>query len=147
MNFGDDRLPERFWNLATPCPMSGCWLWTGTTVVGGYGRFTIKQKKYLAHRVAFVYLRSPILDGLQLDHLCRTPICVNPLHMEPVSARTNTLRSSSFSANNARRTHCKRGHELSGENLIVFERSPGHFMRKCRTCSAGIWNKRPRRAA
>ncbi len=36
VEFGDARLPERFWQKVTPCPMTGCWLWTGSHV-DGYG--------------------------------------------------------------------------------------------------------------
>ena len=36
-NFGDERLPQRFWSKVSPCPMSGCWIWTGTTTQRGYG--------------------------------------------------------------------------------------------------------------
>jgi hypothetical protein len=28
-SFLDPRLPLRFWDKVSPCPMSGCWLWTG----------------------------------------------------------------------------------------------------------------------
>jgi hypothetical protein len=29
-NWGDERLPQRFWDKTIPEPNSGCWLWTGT---------------------------------------------------------------------------------------------------------------------
>lgn len=29
VQFGDERLPERFWSKVQSCPMSGCRLWVG----------------------------------------------------------------------------------------------------------------------
>ena len=39
------------------------------------------------------------------------------------------MRGESPPAANARKTHCKRGHPLSGENLLIQAEQ-----RKCRTC-------------
>lgn len=135
MNFLDERLPARFWARVAPCPISGCWLWTGTTVRGGYARVQSGGKHKLAHRVAHEALVGPIPTGTEIDHRCRVRCCVNPAHLEPVTHRVNVLRSDGVAARRARQTHCKRGHELSGANLRTFERKPGHFMRTCRTCA------------
>lgn len=109
-------------------PDCGCWIWTGT-VVRGYGQISIDGKGVRTHRFAYEALVGPIPEGLQLDHLCRTPLCGNPDHLEPVTAQVNTLRGNSIQAENAAKTHCKWGHPLSGENLLIL---PGH--RYCRTC-------------
>jgi HNH endonuclease len=109
----------------------GCWLWTGTTSHGGYGSFRMDGRQQGAHRVAYVLFRGPIPDGLTIDHLCRVPGCVNPDHLEAVTMRENTLRGVSKVAQQARKTHCLRGHPLSGDNLWV--RGGKRF---CRTCAA-----------
>jgi hypothetical protein len=106
-----------------------CWLWTGAKSVRGYG-VAGQRPSRLAHRVAYEYLVGQIPEGLDLDHLCRVLACVNPDHLEPVPHRINVLRGESPAAQNAVKTHCKRGHSLSGDNLYVFP-SGG---RMCRTC-------------
>jgi len=109
-------------------PDCGCWIWTGT-LVSGYGQFKVERVRWKAHRWSYTALVGPIPDGLQIDHLCRTPACVNPDHLEPVTPRINTLRGESIQARNALKTHCDHGHPLSGDNLVVYGK-----MRACRTC-------------
>jgi uncharacterized protein YktB (UPF0637 family) len=75
-------------------------------------------------------LRGPIPPTLTIDHLCRNRICVNPDHMEPVTHRENTLRGTNIAATLAKLTHCKRGHLLSGDNVLP-QRTHG---RRCKTC-------------
>lgn len=123
---------ERFENQYIPEPNAGCWLWIGAnTGANGYGQFSADKRRFVAHRWSYERFVGPIPNGLTLDHLCKTTCCVNPAHLEPVTNKVNVLRGNSISANNARKTHCKRGHELTGDNLI--ERRDG---RECRACSA-----------
>jgi hypothetical protein len=84
-----------------------------------------------------------IPKGLQLDHLCRTPLCFNPQHLEPVTSKENTMRGLGVSSLNAKKTHCKHGHLLSGNNLVILHGNK----RNCRECKNRInreWNKRKR---
>jgi hypothetical protein len=127
-----------------------CWLWTGARG-GPYGKFSYGSRtlgtriQIGAHRFAYQNLVGPIPDGLVLDHLCRTPLCVRPDHLEAVTQWENTLRTGNPIAELARKTHCKRDHELSGENLAI---DPKTGQRRCRACSR-IWaaEARRRRAA
>lgn len=107
-----------------------CWAWTASLTHNGYPRFKHGGVTYVAHRVVYELLVGPIPDGLELDHLCRNTHCVNPKHCEPVTPRVNVLRGETIVAENAAKTHCKRGHPLSGDNLFV--RRDGR--RRCRTC-------------
>ncbi|MFZ2886530.1 MAG: HNH endonuclease signature motif containing protein [Minisyncoccia bacterium] len=111
-----------------------CWLWTGAKR-SGYGRVAIKRKVYQAHRIAYEKEHGPIPKGLTLDHLCRVPSCVNPDHLEAVTRGENVLRGIGIAAMNARKTHCKRGHELAGENLKI-QVGGG---RTCRICFRMHW--------
>lgn len=116
-------------------PTEGCWHWIGYIdhrSSSGYGRVFWDGKLRFAHRVVYELLRSPIPDGLTIDHLCRNRSCVNPDHMEPVTNRENGLRGVGACAQHARQTHCKRGHPLSGRNLYL--RTNGQ--RGCRACYA-----------
>lgn len=127
MNFLDARLPLHFWDKVSPCPMSGCWLWTGASTGTGYGQVRIggrKGKCTVAHRHAYTRLVGEVPLGLELDHLCSQRCCVNPHHLQPVTHLENIRRSS-----NAQKTHCTHGHEYTPENTV---RDNGH--RKCRTC-------------
>lgn len=126
---GDDH--ERFWAKVTKQPDDGCWLWAGALSPAGYGRFDVGSRNVRAHRWAYEEERGPIPEGLSLDHLCRTRRCVRPGHLEPVTQRENVLRGEGFAAVNARKTHCPRGHPLSGENLYRNHRG----WRQCRACN------------
>lgn len=118
----------RFWSKVDKT--DGCWNWTAVTD-GRYGTFAMGNRRPKAHRVLWEHINGPITAGLELDHLCRNTLCVNPAHLEAVSHRENTLRGDGPSARHARKTHCKYGHLLDGDNLHVDPRSG---MRQCRTC-------------
>jgi len=64
-----------------PEPNTGCFLWTGTTTGGGYGRVRRGKRTHYAHRVAYELLVGPIPDGMHVLHHCDTPPCVNPEHL------------------------------------------------------------------
>lgn len=118
-----------------------CWIWQGCCNWGGYGRFHDGTREVGAHRFSWAAFVGPIPDGLHIDHLCKQRKCVNPDHLEPVTPQINTLRSENFIAVNARKTHCVRGHPLSGPNLYVCPRGK----RECRQCRAEANRKlRPR---
>lgn len=124
----------RFEDRYVPEPMSGCWLWTGTMVKGGYGRVHHDNRLQLAHRVSYqLHVGRPIPAGLELDHKCRVRSCVNPAHLEPVTHRENCRRGVVGKMGAARqkaKTHCPKGHPLSGENLYLEPRGT----RQCRAC-------------
>lgn len=113
-----------------------CWLWAYRVDDKDYGQLAVwtgeKAIKYKAHRAVYEALVGPIPEGLTLDHLCRVRRCVNPAHMEPVTSRENTMRGLGPASINARKTHCKRGHYLSGTNLRTYK-DTGY--RQCLACA------------
>jgi hypothetical protein len=123
-----ERFNERYKKVA-----GGCWEWH-KVYSGGYGYFRMVGKNMPVHRSAYLLYKGPISEKLVIDHLCRNRACVNPEHLEAVSNKENILRGVSPQAINARRTHCKRGHELAGDNLIVNESTLRINARKCRAC-------------
>lgn len=129
------RAPEavRFW-AKVKIADNGCWEWQAQINQDGYGMFARGHQRGLvsAHRWAYGNTVGPVPQGLELDHLCRNRRCVNPLHLEPVTKADNQRRGLSPWGINSRKTHCKRGHPLSGDNLIV-HRDGG---RQCYECKA-----------
>lgn len=111
-----------------------CWDWRAA-LMEGYGCFGWRGKNLSAHRFIYAWLVEALPCGRgkhipHLDHLCRRPRCCNPLHLELVSMKVNILRGMSPFALNAAKTHCKRGHPLSGDNVHIM---PNGY-RECRKC-------------
>lgn len=124
----------RLWSRVTVKP--GCWEWTGAVTHNGYGQIGLGGaggKRVRVHRLAYELRNGPIQAGLEIDHLCRNRRCCNPAHMEAVTREENIRRGNAPNAINARKTHCNRGHALSGENLRMLTRGR-RIMRSCRTC-------------
>lgn len=101
-------LPQRFWDRVERSGEPGeCWLWTGTTMMNGYGEMRLDGTRWYVHRLAYEALVGPIPEGLHIDHLCRVRNCVNPDHLEPVTPEENVRRGVPY---NAKKTHCPRQH-------------------------------------
>ncbi len=126
MNFGDPRLPDRFWSKCTPEPMSGCWLWHGA-LANGYGQLRVGAKAVSVHRLSYEAFVGPIPSGLSIDHRCEVTCCVNPVHLDVCTSEENTRRH--FRRHPV--THCPRGHEKTAENLYV-----SGDQRHCKACHA-----------
>jgi HNH endonuclease len=133
IQFGDPRLPERFWSKVLPEPNTGCWLWIASLTKNGYGKFGLSGPGWkLAHRVAYEALIGPVPDGFELDHKCRVRPCVNPYDLEPVTSKENKRRSPISGP----RTFCPLGHEYAGDNLRVDPRTGQRFCKACNTLAA-----------
>lgn len=118
---------------------NNCWIWQGKFNRHGYGILKVmmadnKSRPYAAHRFSYLVIRGNIPDELELDHLCRVISCVNPHHLEAVTRKVNNDRSTSLSAQNSKKTHCKRGHEFTGENTKIILKPYKLPGRQCRQC-------------
>ena len=99
--------------VLAPAENGGCWRWAGAVNNAGYPTFQVRKRTWPAYRWLYEQLEREVPAGLELDHLCRTPLCVNPDHVEPVTHRENQRRGNSIMGTNARKTHCARGHEFT----------------------------------
>jgi hypothetical protein len=118
---------------------SGCWIWNRTLLPNGYAQLSVKGEKHYVHRLFYLLTYGPIGDGLQIDHLCRNRACCRPDHLEAVTCRVNLFRApTTRAAIHAAKTHCIKGHRLSGSNLYVYWYSrkggPKRPTRVCRAC-------------
>lgn len=104
---------------------TGCWEWPMARSQRGYGLTSIGNSKQVrVHRAVYEHFVGPIPPDMEPDHLCGNRACANFEHIEPLTRAGHRRRHSE------RQTHCKRGHPLSGDNLI-----PNPKQRRCRACS------------
>lgn len=118
----DDRRDAAWWGKVDQG--EGCWAWTGA-LSGGYGSFWNGEYTVLAHRYGYEMLREPIPEGLHIDHVCRNTACVKPVHLDVVSQADHALRRIVT-------THCRRGHELTDENVYIYPKSGARLCTTCR---------------
>lgn len=129
----DWRIDELLDHLAARIktdPVTGEWIWSGSTDRDGYGKYCGEP----AHRVVWKAAVGPIPPGLVLDHRedwgCTSKACVSPWHLKPVTVRVNTLRGRSFAAVNYRKIQCGR----CGAPYDLFNTYEWHGRRDCRAC-------------
>ncbi len=123
----DSTIARRLWSGAV-ADGTGCWVWQRSTD-RGYGKLTQRGRTWRAHRVAYMLVKGPIPEGLEIDHLCRVHACINPDHLEAVTQQENILRGIGPTAQNARKTHCGYGHEFTAANTYR-----SRYGRECHSC-------------
>lgn len=137
-------LIERFTEKITVLD-NGCWYWKAAVNTKDYGQFYNGKHQLNAHRWSYEYYKGAIPEGAVIDHLCRNRRCVNPDHLEAVTNKENILRGEWKAGQNSRKTHCKEGHPLEGENLIMRTSRHGRGCKTCMYAAAARYRKRMQR--
>lgn len=137
----DEHVLRRFYEKVGLPDENGCMLWLAGTTGKGYGQLELNGRRVRAHRLAYVIFNGEeIPEGHVVRHTCDRPLCVAPEHLELGTVADNNrdmwergrARVPLYEANVAK-THCSRGHELIGENLIKSQLAVGK--RACRACN------------
>lgn len=58
-----------------------CLVWTGLLSANGYGKISINQRTWSAHRAAYTIEYGEIPNGLIIRHLCNNKVCINIKHL------------------------------------------------------------------
>lgn len=130
------NIESRFWVKVEVGSEDECWPWLGVALKEQSGTrrgtFWAAGKMRVAPAVALVLSGSVRPSPRHFAcHSCDNPICVNPAHLWWGTARDNAIDASRKGRlAGQKKTHCKRGHPLSGENVFT----TAHGTRSCRIC-------------
>jgi hypothetical protein len=71
---------------------TGCLLWTGPLMGGGYGRIGFRNQRWTAHRLSYHAHYGPIPKGMLVCHKCDVRACIAIAHLSWVR-RKRTRRT------------------------------------------------------
>jgi HNH endonuclease len=135
---------QRFWAHVEIHAGDECWPWTGRLDKDGYGQLYTgdppKRKQTRAHIFAFELATGiRLAPGEIVHHRCHYRRCVRFHHLK----RTTRQRHMSEDHRTPRRTHCRRGHALVAEHVLM-RRDGGRICRLCRRAYIRVWMRAKR---
>jgi hypothetical protein len=112
-----------------------CWLYEAAKS-NDYGRFWLNGKLLPAHTAAYLLFVGKIGSGLEPHHLCLRKQCIRPSHLKLLTRSQHVRLHDGAAGIHARKTHCIKGHPLSGANLKIMRRTRRNQLeRVCLTCA------------
>lgn len=111
----------------------GCWLWTGSRFVNGYGQMRVRKTglNVQAHRFSWsLHQQADPPLGMFVCHHCDNRQCVRPDHLflgDHAANMRDMAQKGRASRHRGAVTHCPRGHAYDGPSV------PGQ-KRDCRVC-------------
>lgn len=133
--------PDVFWSRVSKT--ESCWNWLAGKFHNGYGYFWTDGKLIRAHRLSYELVNGSLPEDRELHHTCENKGCVNPNHLIVISKEAHAALSDK-AAENRHKTHCPKGHPLSGDNLVQYElKKFGH--RVCKKCKSDLKKEIKRR--
>lgn len=133
---------------------NGCWIWTGPYYKNRpwpqnrYGHIGVKWpdgqwRTTGTHRAMMLAIHGFLTPDQVVCHRCDVPLCINPQHLFIGSMKDNIHDSRSKNRHHeGQKTHCVRGHPLTGPNVrvqIQVKKATGTkaMQRVCKLCALG----------
>lgn len=114
-------------------PVTGCWNWQKHRNEVGYGTTSWKGRPWMLTRLVLAATAGAFDPDLDACHSCHNRGCGNPDHLRPDEHQANLMDGSRAGRLQGQwKTHCKRGHPLTPDNLD--KPNPKRPWRHCRIC-------------